>query len=541
MTSVAILGGGVGGLSAAQELAERGFDVTVYEWREEFGGKARSMPVPGTGIGDTALPAEHGFRFFPGFYRHVIDTMERIPHQDGTVKDHLVQATRLLMAQAGGRNELIALAQAPSSVNDLAVLVQSVWDFGRHVRIPPWELVILTQRLIALLTSCDERRYEQWEKLSWWEFTNAEKRSKQFQKFLADGMTRTLVAAQARQMSARTGGLVVCQLFFDLIRARGQVDRVLNGPTSEVWINPWIERLKGLGVMLHSGCQVTGIDCDGRRITGVTVTMLRDGQTQQIHADHYVSALPVEKLEPLLTPEMCAAEPRLSRLDRLLVRWMNGVMFYLDKDVALQRGHTIFIDSAWALTAISQAPFWNDVNLEQRGDGTVEGILSVDVSEWEEPGDFNDLKAKNCTAEQIFDEVWMQIVAHIDDFSLKEENVVTKFLDPAIQPPNPTKATNLEPLLVNTKGSWDDRPEAVTNIPNFFLAADYVRTYTDLATMEAANEAARCAVNGILDATKSDASRCRIWKPHEPGILAPLRALDKLRWRIERPFQVAGR
>jgi uncharacterized protein with NAD-binding domain and iron-sulfur cluster len=105
------------------------------------------------------------------------------------------------------------------------------------------------------------------------------------------------------------------------------------------------------------------------------------------------------------------------------------------------------------------------------------------VSEWEEPGDFNDLKAKNCTAEQIFDEVWKQIVAHIDDGSLKEENVVAKFLNPAIQPPNPTKATNLEPLLVNTRGSWDDRPEAVTNIPNFFLAADYVRTYTDLATM----------------------------------------------------------
>jgi glycine/D-amino acid oxidase-like deaminating enzyme len=32
MTSVAILGGGVGGLTAAHELAERGFDVTVYNF-----------------------------------------------------------------------------------------------------------------------------------------------------------------------------------------------------------------------------------------------------------------------------------------------------------------------------------------------------------------------------------------------------------------------------------------------------------------------------------------------------------------------------
>ena len=41
---------------------------------------------------------------------------------------------------------------------------------------------------------------------------------------------------------------------------------------------------------------------------------------------------------------------------------------------------------------------------------------------------------------------------------------------------------------------------AVTAIPNLFLASDYIQTYTDLATMEGANEAARRAVNGILDA-----------------------------------------
>ena len=39
--------------------------------------------------------------------------------------------------------------------------------------------------------------------------------------------------------------------------------------------------------------------------------------------------------------------------------------------------------------------------------------------------------------------------------------------------------------------------------PNLFLAADFVRTHTDLATMEGANEAARRAVNGILAATGS--------------------------------------
>ena len=77
---VAVLGGGVGGLTAAHELVERGFEVVVLESRSIPGGKARSFAVPGSGVdGRADLPAEHGFRFFPGFYRHLPDTMGRIP------------------------------------------------------------------------------------------------------------------------------------------------------------------------------------------------------------------------------------------------------------------------------------------------------------------------------------------------------------------------------------------------------------------------------------------------------------------------------
>src|ERR1043166_1317467 len=45
--TVAVFGGGFAGLTAAHELAERGFDVTLYE-RRAWGGKARSTEVPGS-------------------------------------------------------------------------------------------------------------------------------------------------------------------------------------------------------------------------------------------------------------------------------------------------------------------------------------------------------------------------------------------------------------------------------------------------------------------------------------------------------------
>jgi uncharacterized protein with NAD-binding domain and iron-sulfur cluster len=526
MTTVAVLGGGVAGLSAAHELAERGFAVTVYEQRDAPGGKARSIPYAGSGAGGRAdLPGEHGFRFFPGFYRHLPDTMGRIPSGSKTVRDHLVGATRILFAQTGGPNEIIAPAHLPESAEDFAVLVRFLREAATQVGVPPQEYAVLVERLLTLLTSCDERREQQWDRQSWWEFTGAERRSAAFQRFLADGLTRTLVAARGREMSARTGGLVLVQLLQDLTRAGGRADRVLDAPTSEVWIDPWVEHLAARGVELRLSEPVEALHLAGGRLSGATVA------GRAVQADHYVAALPVEVMRQLASPALRAAEPRLNGLDRLVTRWMNGVLFYLDRDVPLVNGHAIYVDSEWSLTSISQKQFWPGVDLAQRGDGRTRGILSVDVSEWQRPGPRTGKVAQLCSREEIFDEVWGQLEDHLDG-ALGGVTVVDRFLDPAIVFPNPTAAANLEPLLVNTAGSWADRPEAATRIPNLWLASDYVRTHTDLATMEAANEAARRAVNGILEATGSGARRCDVWRLREPQVFAAARALDKVRWKL---------
>ncbi|MDX6708435.1 MAG: hypothetical protein QOI48_4281 [Solirubrobacteraceae bacterium] len=412
-----ILGGGVAGLSAAHELAERGFEVTVYEKRGQPGGKARSMPVPGSGRdGRAELPAEHGFRFFPGFYRHLPDTMRRIPvaGRDGGAADNLVGTTRLLLAQAEGRNELVGPANAPRTLEDLTALHRFLVSWAHDVGIPADEQLGFFERLLVLMTSCEKRRFGQWEQQSWWEFSKAEQRSEKYGKFLADGLTRSLVAARAREMSARTGGYILLQLLFDLTRAQGDVDRVLNAPTSDAWIGPWVEHLRRLGVTLRLNAPVAGIDCVDGRIEGVTIT-LPDGSTETVRADHYIAALPVEQLRLLVSPAMRAAEPALEKLDRLVTRWMNGIMFYLREDVSLVHGHAIYIDSDWALTSISQAQFWDGVDFDGYADGRVKGVLSVDISEWQRPSRRTGKVAEHSTAEEIRAEVWSQLKEHLNE------------------------------------------------------------------------------------------------------------------------------
>src|SRR5213078_886974 len=152
------------------------------------------------------------------------------------------------------------------------------------------------------------------------------------------------------------------------------------------------------------------------------------------------------------------------------------------------------------------------------------------------PGNFGGRPAMSAVSrEEIKEEVWAQLKAALNgagDVRLDDGNLVDWFLDPDIHLPNPGTVTNVEPLLINHVGSLAARPEAFTEIGNLFLASDYVRTYTDLATMEGANEAARRAVNGILDATRSRAPRCGVWPLREPAIFKPAQLLDKLRWRL---------
>lgn len=538
---VLVLGGGVAGLSAAQELAERGFAVEVIEARADAGGKARSVGVPGTGTGGRReLPGEHGFRFFPGFYRHLPDTMSRIPFggQQGGVLGNLVPATEVQIAVAG-RRPVILPARLSAHPRGLLGALESLLDF-RKLGIPRAESLFFLQRLLVYLTSSDERRVGELEDVSWWEFIQADRRSAAYQIYYGRALTRALVAVRAEQGSTRTTASTFLQLALDLLARGRSFDRVLDGPTSDVWIRPWVEHLRTMGVKLVSGARIEAIHSEKGRITGVTARRA-DGSRAVHAADDYIVALPVDVLIPLITAPIAAAAPELLRLPRLTTAWMGGLQLYLRRDVPLVHGHTILPGTPWALTAVSQAQFWRE-GLSGYGNGEIRGILSVCISDWDTPGIVHGKPARALTSpEHVVEEVWAQLVQSFDDRGdrpLVCEDLMSWFVDPSLTFQDGRPPRNEEPLLINTVGSWKNRPEAVTAIPNLFLAADFVRTHTDVASMESANEAARRAVNGVLAAAGATADACSVWRLDEPALFAPLRALD--RWRFQQGMPHLG-
>jgi hypothetical protein len=619
---VLIVGGGVSGLSAAHELAERGFEVTLHEERNDtpcghrehlgdaYGGKARSYrvaappapvapalarggepgPVRLTRIGHVrdgrlaALPGEHGFRFFPAFYRHLPDTMSRIPLGGGSVADNLISPGRAQFASYRVANRIPFLSEFPAGkdVPDLKKLL----DGSRELGLSPDDVLHYFGVLWRVLTSCKERRLAELETTTWFKFSGAAGRSSSYRDYFGVGSTRNLVASRAEDANARVIAEVSIQTWMPILFPRpwnfnDHGDRVLKGPTQDIWIRPWLKYLKsnrankspvrfvpdsrlarievanGLvkKLVFHRGtptpAELAALKAAPsaaavKALNAVLARRRRDVTNAEF--DYVLLALPVERVADLIfgppvNKPLINADLDLQHLDLLArdTRWMSGIQFFLPSIPPEYRsltGHVNLVDSPWALTAIVQSQSWE---APYRTELQSKAVLSVCVSDWDTAG-FNKKKARSCTPNEIAIEVWNQLVRalpRLDDVGSVRTGTVGFALDDdlwerAVRRPeavlDPDLYHNAEPLLVNTPGSWSYKPRAGTRIQNLLLAGDYVRTNTGLACMEAANESARAAVNEILLRSGSEKPRCEVWELPEPAFAKAAQARDLARF-----------
>jgi uncharacterized protein with NAD-binding domain and iron-sulfur cluster len=548
--NVFVIGGGVAGLTAAHELSERGYTVTIYEARTERGGKVRSWLVPLTTQPTKKVPAEHGFRFFPGFYRHVTHTMDRIANGSSSVYQSLVGQPQTVMAPQ--RNSvapddplLLSLPPGPAPVappNAAATLNLTATDYVRMAAaLTFYQVLIANDETVAdqgpLAGISAPRKLDD---RSWWNYCGAGAGSNNYRLFFGKGLTRCFVATRAEEMSARTGAGILLQLLFDIAKPdRFEIppnvrpsDRALNAPTSTAWIKPWTTQLQNpqpptvpgaptpTKVTIKTGtvdAVVTTTSGTGRRVTSLKVTTTQGQKTIAVgSSDSVVFAVSLDGARALIASDAgLQAEPELARVANPAVvknRNMNGIQFYLvpgSLSGPLIRGHYLLVESSWAITALSQDSRWWKAGAAPTG-----GILSVIISDWltaaPGPGGKSALASNDA---DLTTELWRQLRQAIPEL-------------PVAKPPYAIDVgmawdaglgsrVNTEPMLVNTTDSWASRPHAglTGSVANLVIAGDFVRGITDFASMELANETARRAVNVLLqrDGLTQTYPRCLVY------------------------------
>ncbi|MFV8750951.1 NAD(P)-binding protein [Nannocystaceae bacterium ST9] len=296
---VTIFGAGIAGLTAAHELASRGFKVRVIEKQRsldkqgesamQIGGMARTQyaraHTPKTlfrfdgsdaahGSDDRSpasevepigvVPGEHGFRFFPSYYHHTFDTLKKIPSgrarpsgPGATVYDNVL-ATTMQGVSAGGINPFVMPREPLQSMPEMLANIQNLANLGYTNQ----DLETFLRQITRYMASCSERRAAEFENMSFWQllrgydYQTGTYAYEYSEKFTTDVkfMPKVLAAFDARWGDARTNGNTYVQLFMNYLVRLAKVDGTLNGPTSEAWFEPWYDVLiNRLGVEFYEG------------------------------------------------------------------------------------------------------------------------------------------------------------------------------------------------------------------------------------------------------------------------------------------------
>lgn len=547
--NIHIIGGGIGGMSCALHLGEikesgglpAESKIIIYEASNRLGGKAASQigairTQPESAPSDATWPGEHGFRFFPNFYRCIVDTMSKIDidaahraHRGiaatpATARAALVEAKESTIALGGERHVI-------ERSDSLANLPKALVSLGKSFGFPPKDLLALGMRLTRFLLSCEQRAIDEWDHKTLDDMIQELGLSKETASFLRS--LRALSAMRADQGSLRTILATSLQMVADFDHEYGLWDAVLPGPTDWLMIEPWEARLGKLGVEIRFERKLESLAFEGDALRTATFV---DSNEEIVFGtdDVFVLAIPFEKARPILLaakdlPKAIQSVKSIQQSGDNLgpgAEPMVGVQFFLREALPYsERGHTMYPDTPWAMTSIAQDRFWSST-FDQPiakvfGIPEMKGLLSAIVSAWDVAGSHG-RPPSSSSEEEIAREAYgqmMQALGRSDDF---DTNVIAYHVDHDIDFETPGRAFCTTPLWASPKASYLLRPEPDPGLANFFIASDWARTASDVGSMESADEAARLVVRGI-------AHRRGITSNDVP-VVRPLRVWSAVEW-----------
>ena len=363
----AVFGAGIAGLTAAHELAERGFEVSVYERAGDertgsdvppvkLGGMAASHrakkpsplptfgkepdqdgstsvirafrplwgdPTPLTTTYPDELPGEHGFRFFPAYYLHIWDMLQRIPVTDKigtnwelthrTVFDNIQRVVTQATTTPVGRPSVVFPREAPRSIAELLGGIGQLRELG----FKPSDVSTFTSRLARYLSTSPTRRAREFEDISAYDFfVGADSVTGQamydYSRAFDDqlrNMPKVLAAFDGFWGDARTNVSTYLQLQLRMDRRDNKADGVLRGPTSESWFDHWYRHLKdrlgvkffrwelsGFDFVKGTGGAADELTAMGQPLEGTPSTLTK------VDADYYVVALDAPYAEMVAEP-----------------------------------------------------------------------------------------------------------------------------------------------------------------------------------------------------------------------------------------------
>ncbi len=472
---VAVLGGGLAGLAAAVELAERGLRVSLFEANDYLGGRLGSWAE--TLNDGSQVTMERGFH---AFFRNYLNLRELLARVDpdlsvlSPVPDYPV---------ADRTGATLSFEGLPKTVplNLLAVILRS--------RALPWRdaLKVPPSHSRAMVDFSMAETYREWDGFSAADFISALRISGVPSRLLFDVFAHSFFN-DIEEMSAAE--MLQQFHFYFLANSRGLVFDVCNQPFSTGVIDKLANYLRARGAELHCGTAVQAVEAvrarreaasgaDGFRLT------LEDGRL--VDAQQVVCAMHVGGTKALFeaSPSLGSAATRrgiaaLEVTQPFVVQrlWLKGDV-YPERPVFLGTTGFDVLDNVSLMHRIeSESRAW----AEARGGSVIE------------------LHAYAVAPERVEDEARLgellraelaRVYPETAGLELIDSRLITRDDCPAFKQHAWAKRPAVD-------GSLAEGPSEV--MPNLAFAGDYVRLDAPSALMERAVMSGKLAAGVLLEA-----------------------------------------
>lgn len=446
---VAVIGGGLAGVSSAICLADRGFEVKIFEKENYLGGKIGSWPVKFEDNYSTNV--EHGFHaFFRQYYnlRNLLNKIDALKYLI-PIDDYLI------MTRALGNYSFKEIKTVPIE-NILSMRKAGIYSFSDIVKNPKFN------RLTTLLNYDKEKTFERFDHISFKKFADDVNLPQQI---------RLMFTTFSRAFFAEPHLISMAELiksfhFYFLSNDLGLIYDVLNDDFEKTLWNPARNFLNKYKVTISLNSQINLFKKDGdsfllneEKFDYVIIASDVKGTRQIIKSSEYL-----KNEHPSFFNQMI----NLKQSQRYSV-----LRIWVDKDVREEIPFFIFTDALKILDSVTVYHRMEKSSREwaEKASGGIFELHSYAL-----PDDFPEKEVRN----QLLKE-FEYYFPEITGYKIKYEYLQVR-----------------DDFTAFHTDLFKNRPGVKTNINNLFLTGDWVQLDCPAMLMEAATTSALYAANNIL-------------------------------------------
>jgi len=446
---VAIIGGGLAGVSSAVYLAERNFEVTIFERNAFLGGKIGSWPVKFNNGFSTNV--EHGFHAFFRQYYNLRNLLTKID-----AHKHLIPIDDyLIMTKDLGDYNFKKIKNTPIE-NILSMRKSGIYSIGDLITNPKFN------RLTSFLTYNREKTFESYDNKSFKEFADEANLPQQM---------RLMFTTFSRAFFAEPQNISMAELiksfhFYFLSNDLGLIYDVLNDDFEKTLWGPAKLFLDNRNSRIKLDTSINLISkeenkflINGDEFDFLIIASDIKGTKEIINNSNYIKTK---------HPDFYIKITKQKQSQRYAV-----LRIWTDKDVRKDVPFFIFTDAIRILDSI-----------------TVYHRMEKSSEEWarENGGGIYELHSYALPVDFPENEVREQLLKEFEEYfpEVTGYNIIYEYLQ--VKDDFTAFHTNL----------FKNRPTVKTEIENMYLAGDWVKLDSPAMLMEAATSSALYSVNEIL-------------------------------------------